>query len=670
MKDFLTHLNEEQYEAATTLYGPLFIIAGAGTGKTNTLAARVANMIDEGIAPQSILLLTFTNKAAKEMKSRIMKWVGDAGKDITACTFHSFCSMFLHRHANILSLKNDFTILDGPDAGEAMGIVRGEFFESQKKLGIEYSRRDFPDKATCLQIHSNAINNNMNVAEVADMMGYRMYIAEIKEIDRQYGIYKKERSMLDYDDLLVFTKIILERVETIREKIGEQYQFVAADEYQDTNFLQDEILRLICKDHQNLAVVGDDNQSIYKFRGARIENILTFEKRYPNCKKIILHQNYRSSQEVLDLANTVMEHAQEGIPKTLHGQFSLEQPHLVLTQNEYKQNLFIFDTIEKHRQNGVPLSEMAVIVRSARQTYGLENLLNQNNIPFEKFGGIKFMEKPIVRDILAFLRLTVNPKDELALHRVLKLYPGIGTKFSSNITKEVINCGLEALNVVYPKHKFRVYLLELYDTLKMLEQKPIFEQLEFLFDDYYTKTVERNIDLSKMDEDKKITAQKELCCGVQDAKALYDMANGYRRTDKFLEDLMLDSNQNSENTDKLNLTTIHSAKGLEYEVVFMMDMIDGITPRIKNENDMDTEEQEQEEAEELRCIYVALTRAKKYLYLIAPEAYEANKQPMFQNQLSRFINYDDVIKSMQTKASWIQINKMRKKYNAWDWFNF
>ena len=670
MKNFLTNLNKEQYEAATTLYGPLFIIAGAGTGKTNTLAARVANMIDEGIEPQSILLLTFTNKAAKEMKSRIMKWVGDAGKDITACTFHSFCSMFLHRHAGILSLKNDFTILDGPDASEAMGIVSGEFFETQKKLGIEYSRKDFPDKATCLQIHSNAINNNLSIAEVANMMGYRMYVAEIKEIDKQYGIYKKERSMLDYDDLLVFTKTILEKVETIREKVGQQYQFVAADEYQDTNFLQDEILRLICKDHKNLAVVGDDNQSIYKFRGARIENILTFEKRYPNCKKIILHQNYRSSQEILDLANTVMEHAQEGIPKTLHGQFSYKRPFLILPQNEYKQNLFIIDTIEQHKQNGVPLNEMAVIVRSARQTYGLENLLNQRNIPFEKFGGLKFMEKAIVRDILAFLRLTVNKKDELALHRVLKLYPGIGTKFSSNITKEVLECGLDALKVVYLKHKFRPYLLELYSTLTDLEQRPVGEQLEFLIENYYPKTVERNIELSKMDEDKKITAQKELCSGVQDAKALYEMAKGYRRTEKFIEDIVLDSNQNSENEDKLNLTTIHSAKGLEYEVVFMMDMIDGITPRIKNEEDMDAEEQEKEEAEELRCVYVALTRAKKYLYLIAPEAYEMPMHSTFQNQFSRFINHDDIIKCMQSNASWVQINKMRKSYNTWDWFTF
>ncbi len=499
MKDFLSHLNKEQYEAATTIDGTLLIIAGAGSGKTMTLVSRIANMIDEGIDPSSILLLTFTNKAAKEMKDRIARNIGPSAADVTASTFHSFCAAFLRKHAKLISIDNNFTIIDGPDATEAMALARDEFIAEQKKKGIEYTK-DFPTKKVLIAIYSHSINNCVALKDIIVGSDYELYYNEIKAILDKYVLYKHKHSMMDYDDLLLHTNTILETNEAVRCNMGEKYKYVCSDEYQDTNLLQDKILDLICRDHHNLAVVGDENQSIYKFRGAKIENILTFSKRHPGCKTIILNRNYRSSQEILDLSNAIMEYAIEGTPKTLIGQFNGSRPHLVVTEDNNDENNRIIREIKKHHSRGTPLKEMAVIIRSSSQSYGLENLLNRNEIPYNKFGGLKFLEKVIVRDILSFLRIIANEKDEIALYRILQLYPGIGKGYSSKITSAVAVKGLSVLTTLYPKTRFHQYLVELYNALESIKDKNVMEQLGYLLEDYYPKTAERSIRLSKSAE--------------------------------------------------------------------------------------------------------------------------------------------------------------------------
>jgi len=635
MKEFLKHLNKEQYEAATTINGPLLIIAGAGSGKTTTLISRIANMIDEGIDPSSILLLTFTNKAAQEMKERIEKNIGIAASDVTASTFHSFCAMFLRKYIGVLAINNNFTIIDNADATEAMGIVRDDFIDEKKKNKTEYDPTKFPAKKEIIEIYSKSINNCEDLKNIVCETSYLGYFNEIKEIIDKYVKYKKEHLLLDYDDLLLYTQTILKNYPTIKLAMSNQYKYVCCDEYQDTNVLQDNILSLICEEHHNLAVVGDDNQSIYKFRGAKIENILSFESRYPECKSIILNQNYRSSQEILDLSNAVMKYAYEGIPKTLYGQFNGPKPSCVVTETNRDESFRILNEIERLHSEGVPYKEIAIIERGSSQSYELETMLTKNRIPFNKYGGIKFFERNTVRDIICFLRILVNEKDEIALYRILQLYPGIGKSYSSKITEIVSENGIDAIDTVFHKHSFHRYLRELHYNLLKLKNMNLKDQLDYLINDYYLKTATRNIELSKTTEGKKLELRKKLTTDINEASELSSLAENYDSTKKFLEDMVLESTVKKSEYDAINITTIHSAKGLEYDVVFIMDAIEHFTPKCERGST--------EESEELRCLYVALTRARKKLYVFVPKARVSPPYMTRECQLSRFLDYDDVL---------------------------
>lgn len=661
MKQFLSHLNAEQYNAATHINGPMLIIAGAGSGKTLTLVSRVSNMISEGIDPKSILLLTFTNKAAKEMKYRINKFVGEGSNGVTACTFHSFCAQFLRKHAHVIGISNNYSIIDGQDVGEAISIVREKFMSEKRKLGLYYKVdfADFPNKKKIASIYSLSINDCIPLSQAVSKFGYDMYAAEIKEIVQMYINYKRDRSLFDYDDLLLYTKKILERYEDIRKKTGEKYKYVCCDEYQDTNVIQDKILSLLVHDHNNLTVVGDDNQSIYSFRGAKIENILSFEDRYENCKRVVLHENYRSSQEILDAANNIMAYAKEGIRKELHAQFYADLPELIITKNDAEENEKLLELIKAHHTSGgTSFRDMAVIIRNSAQSYGLETLLNKNNIPFNKFGGLKFLEKSVIKDILSFLRLLVNDKDELALHRILKLFPGIGNGYSNRITESVMSGGLNSLNEICSRNYFSTHLIDLYKNINILSKIDIQSQLKHIIETYYPKIATNSIDASKVSDNDKLEMKKKLKEDLDEAKALYKMAEDYKLTKDFLEDLSLDSTSNKNNEDKLNITTIHSAKGLEYDVVFIMDCIEEITPRC----DLGSKE----ENEELRCFYVAITRAKNKLYLFAPSAHHTQPYVVFDGTLSRFIDKDDILNKFAYNVSREELSRLRGYNNFWD----
>ena len=384
-------------------------------------------------------------------------------------------------------------------------------------------------------------------------------------------------------------------------------------------------------------MVGDDNQSIYAFRYANIANILGFETRYPDCKTIVLDTNYRSSQEILDFVHAMMCYATEGKEKWLNGLCHGKKPQLIITDDSYEEADFI---VRKIKEMQCPLKEMAVICRSAAQSYVLESKLNMYDIPYEKFGGIKFMEKPTVKDVLAFLRVSVNEKDEIAWFRLLQLYPGIGKTFAQRMATLLLEEDFSAVGKKYGKRQFYPYVEELWQTIKDIKELSLKAGLQFVLQTYYPKVKERQIELSDRKDSEKSELYHSLKQNLKDAEMLQTMAEKYRSTNSFLNDLTLDATvDKSDNKDKLNVTTIHSAKGLEYEVVFLMDCIEGVTPKC--------EEGDKEDAEELRCMYVAATRAKKELYLMIPRYYSMKG---IRGYISHFINKEYILEKTEANV--------------------
>ena len=641
MSNYLSKLNTEQRLAVKTIDGPLLIVAGAGTGKTTVLVNRCAYMLDKDINPKSILLLTFTNKAAKEMQERIKKSIGFKAEDITATTFHSFCASLMRQYAKFFELKNDFLILDSTDANDAISICRQEFIENAKKENKLYNLKEFPSAKHIQNIYEMSINNSDTIKNTINnsFISLNNYFEEITFIIAKYKDYKKEHNLLDYNDLLYYSEKLLNLNEGLRKYLDEKYKYIMCDEYQDTNTIQNNILSLLAKDYNNLAVVGDDNQSIYAFRCANIQNILEFESKF-NAKKIILKENYRSTQEILDFSNCVMKHAIEGITKELHGQFHGLRPKLVSLPDTYHQNAYIIKKINKKHLQGVPYKNMAVICRGAAQTYMLELELNKSNIPYEKFGGIKFFEKSAIKDIIAYVKVASNFKDELSWFRILQLYPGIGKGYANKISKSISQNGISILDSLYAKRKFAPYLHEIKTLIQKLSEAPLNQQIKYLVNNYYFKIRKRIIDNSETDDVTKSDNFRKMNIELQETKVLVELAKEYEDTIKFLNDIILDAASPKKDGDYLNITTIHSAKGLEYDIVFMPDIIEEITPKCPKGHPDDPEE--------LRCFYVAITRAKKELYLFTPD-FSTSTYKRICGVNSHFINYDDVLKTLSNE---------------------
>lgn len=645
----MAQLNEAQRKASTSIDGYRMIYAGAGTGKTFTITARVAYMLKQGIQPSEILLLTFTNKAAKEMKERIIKMIGEEATGITACTFHSFCAFFLRRNANLLSLSPNYTILDSGDSIDAISIAKQEFLNEQKQAGNEYNLKDFPTSKSIAQVYEAAVNNCVSQKTVINTKSeWYLYQMEILDILEHYKNYKKEKDLLDYEDLLYLTERLLSENESLRARMDAKYRYISCDEYQDTNTIQDRILNAMSRDYPNLCVVGDDNQSIYAFRYADIRNILNFESEHPGCESVILDTNYRSSQEILDTANAMMEHAVEGKEKWLKGLFHGEKPKAIVVDNTYDEADYI---LEKIRNRTCELKDIAVICRSAAQSYILESRLTAMGIPYEKFGGLKFMERPTVKNILSFLRLCVNEKDELSYYRLLQLYPGIGKTYAQKLAGMLSREGFEKAKITYKKRTFAPYLAELEEELALLKTKKLAEQLEELLGRYYKQTVERQIAMMKTSDGKKSELYAALHNNLRDADTLRVIAQPYRTTSRFLADMVLDAVVEKENKDKLNITTIHSAKGLEYHTVFVMDCIEGVTPSCA--------ENSEEDSEELRCMYVAITRAKKELYLMVPRFYNMKN---IQGKLTHFLNHENVLETLSCNIPIQELENLAPKF--------
>ena len=607
----LDRLNPEQLEAVKHIDGPMLVLACAGSGKTMTMTTRTAYMISQGISPENILMLTFTNKAANEMKERMIKMLdGDEGNKVTACTFHSFCALMLRRYGEAAGISSNFTILSPGDDEDIIAIVKSE----QDKT--RYKGRGFPPNSSVCGIVSMAVNKNLGISEVMRDGKYVAFTNEVIELGKLAGAYRKNHNMLNYDDILVrFVDLLGDRPD-IAEKIARSYQYIMVDEYQDTNPLQEAILLELFKYTKNIAVVGDDMQSLYGFRGAVVDNIIHFPDKFDGCKTVTLVRNYRSNQEILDLGNKVCEWATEGIPKNLIGTHHAKRlPMVISTENQHKEAEYVVELIRRLHADGIPYSDICVVERNSFSSASTEVMLNKLGIEFEKYGGAKFTDLAHVKDILAYLKIMINPHDEIAWFRVLQVHRGIGNVYARRISEKCRLKGFDALlDKAYAKKQYGPELVKLHDQLQSCEGQPLTEMLK-RFIDFYYDTHDKNIDAMVTDEGSRTMYKMENNAHKNELFKLLEMAEAYRSVSAFLDDLLLDNAKKSDDNegDKLVISTIHSVKGLEYDTVIMLDCVDGIFPNAD-------EEGSKEDNEELRCFYVAVTRAKNRLYLMCPRS--------------------------------------------------
>lgn len=602
-------LNKFQYEAVMHDKGPALLLAGAGTGKTRTLIYRVAHLIESGVSPESILLLTFTNKAANEMKERAEKMLKEKC-GITACTYHSFCVKMLRFYGKMAGISPDFTIISGPDEADIIDIIKSELnFQKLKNM---------PSASVFASMLSTCVNKRLTLEELLKEQKYwrfRQNERKLLLLREETKKYKEEHNLFNYDDILLKFDQMLTDYSNIARRIEDTYRYIMVDEYQDTNTLQDSIIRKIRTKNTNLMVVGDDMQSIYKFRGADVQNILSFPKRYTDCKVIYLTENYRSSQEILNLANHVMTNATEGYQKNLRAQFSSQELPKVYSVNDTKTEAeFVLNRIKAKHAEGIPYNDICVLYRNSFQSYELEVLLNKARLDFEKYGGIRFLDRAHIKDILAFLKIYSNPHDQLSWFRILQLHIGVGKVYAKNISEKCLENGPEYLiNECHSRRKYRVYLKKLYEEIMSWEGKDFLQILNSCCA-YYTAVREETIQNQKVDSESiREESLQEFKKDKEDIEILVNMAKDYDSVLDFLDAMTLDAAKSKENAeDKLILSTIHSVKGLEFDTIILLDCVDDILPSTMYIGSP-------EDNEDVRCMYVAVTRAKNTLYMIVPK---------------------------------------------------
>ena len=602
-------LNKFQYEAVMHDKGPALLLAGAGTGKTRTLIYRVAHLIESGVSPESILLLTFTNKAANEMKERAEKMLKEKC-GITACTYHSFCVKMLRFYGKMAGISPDFTIISGPDEADIIDLVKSELnFQKLKNM---------PSASVFASMLSTCVNKRLTLEELLKEQKYwrfRQNERKLLLLREETKKYKEEHNLFNYDDILLKFDQMLTDYSNIARRIEDTYRYIMVDEYQDTNTLQDSIIRKIRTKNTNLMVVGDDMQSIYKFRGADVQNILSFPKRYTDCKVIYLTENYRSSQEILNLANHVMTNATEGYQKNLRAQFSSQELPKVYGVNDTKTEAeFVLNRIKAKHAEGIPYNDICVLYRNSFQSYELEVLLNKAGLDFEKYGGIRFLDRAHIKDILAFLKIYSNPHDQLSWFRILQLHIGVGKVYAKNISEKCLENGPEYLiNECHSRRKYGVYLKKLYEEIMSWEGKDFLQILNSCCA-YYTAVREETIKNQKVDsESTREESLQDLKKDKEDIEILVNMAKDYESVLDFLDAMTLDAAKSKENAeDKLILSTIHSVKGLEFDTIILLDCVDDILPSTMYIGSP-------EDNEDVRCMYVAVTRAKNTLYMIVPK---------------------------------------------------
>lgn len=603
--DFRNELNDAQYQAATAIEGALLIIAGAGTGKTRTLVYRVAHLIDQGVDPRSILLLTFTRRAAEEMLRRASLLIDGRCDQVAGGTFHSFANFVLRINGRHIGLDPSFTIMDRTDSEDVIQLIRTD-------MGLNAKDKRFPRKQTVAEIFSMSLNKQTRLGDLLELEYPHLIDVnyELAELYDRYVEYKQTKSLLDYDDLLTRLRDLLADHEQVRNRLSGIYRFIMVDEYQDTNHLQAEIVRLLAATHDNVAVVGDEAQSIYSFRGANFRNIMDFPKQFPGARIIKLEENYRSTQPILNLTNEIIQRAKEGYEKRLFTTKSAGgRPKLVQAGSEQLQSQFVCQKILELREEGVPLWDIAVLFRSSFHSFDLEIELARHNIPFVKRGGFQFMETAHIKDLLAHMRIIANPKDAISWNRVLLLLEGVGPGASQKIIKWLLEGGNAADRLrSYPaRGKVAHGLRTLAQVLEEAAQAELpAEQAQYLMQ-YYVPILKQHYpdDYPKR---------------LRDMEHFQGMTDRYRSLERLLSDMALEPPNDSiagvlavdPDEGPLVLSTIHSAKGLEFHSVFIIWALEGRFPSFYNINSIEELE------EERRLLYVAATRAKQNLFISYP----------------------------------------------------
>jgi DNA helicase-2/ATP-dependent DNA helicase PcrA len=598
-------LNPAQFEAASAIDGEYLIIAGAGTGKTRTLVYRVARLVELGFDPKSILLLTFTRKAATEMMNRATILLDNRCSKILGGTFHSFANLTLRKYYKAVKLDSSFTILDQGDSEDVINLIRSQ-------AGFISKEKRFPNKQTLNKVFSLSVNTARSVEDIIEE-SYPHFLDDLDkiiDIQKIYTDYKRKNNLLDYDDLLIYLKDFLNDLSPSAKSLLSNIKFVMVDEYQDTNKLQADIVVGLTQLNKNIMVVGDDSQSIYSFRGANFKNIIEFPILFPNTKIIKLEENYRSVQPVLDFTNKIIEGAIEKYEKHLYTRRTGgELPSIVATSTENLQSKFIIDKILDLREEGVPLKDIAVLFRSSFFSFDLEIELNKANIPFQKFGGMKFIETAHIKDVLAFLRIAANPKDIVSWYRVLLLHEGVGPRTAQKILDELATARLtiRANPDAQTSFRYNDTIANLFQLLYQLhtQQGLPSEKAQLVIDYYYPIFKDKFDDFNKRKKDLDI---------------FLNITENYKSLDSLLADMaiepIIDSVIDIEATDReeeyVTLSTIHSAKGLEWHSVFIIHAVEGFFPSSRSVENLDTLE------EERRLMYVAATRAKQNLFVTYP----------------------------------------------------
>jgi DNA helicase-2/ATP-dependent DNA helicase PcrA len=627
--DYAGELNPTQYEAATTLEGPVLVIAGAGSGKTRTLVYRVARLVESGTNPGHILLLTFTRRAAEEMLRRASALGGASCERVAGGTFHSFANNVLRRAARRVGLEPNFTILDRADAEDVLNLLRS-------RAGLDRKDRRFPRKSAILEIVSMAVNRSTTVPALVEESYTHLYdhLEDLLRLADGYARYKREKNLVDYDDLLVLLRNLVRDDSELAAQLSRTYRYIMVDEYQDTNLLQAEIVRGLAATHDNVMAVGDDSQSIYSFRGASFRNIMEFPRLFPGTRIIKLEDNYRSTAHILGLANAIIDRAAEKYTKVLRTQKAVgEAPLLAQCTDEQAQSRFVCQRILELREEGVPLDEIAVLFRSSFHSFDLELELGRHDIPFVKRGGFKFIETAHVKDVLAHLRVIANPRDAVSWHRILLLLDGLGPRTADDIFTQLASAESLAEATArlraYPRRG--AYSKDLGRLTTLLEEVaaddvPPGEKVARVVG-FYAPML-RNIHREDFPKREK------------DLEHFTTIAGRYRSLAALLSDMALEPPADSvgdvlaaDRVDDglLTLSTIHSAKGLEWHTVFVIWLVDGRFPSYHNLHDGEEVE------EERRLLYVAVTRAKEHLYLSYPIDIYDRSTGMVLGQPSRFV---------------------------------
>jgi DNA helicase-2/ATP-dependent DNA helicase PcrA len=603
--DYRKELNQAQYDAVMAIEGPLLVIAGAGTGKTRTLVHRVAHLIEIGVDPRSILLMTFTRRASEEMLRRASLLIDSRCDNVAGGTFHSFANMVLREFGRRIDLLPQFTIMDRPDSEDVIQLLRAE-------MGLNSKERRFPRKQTVGEIFSMALNKQTTISDLIEREYPHLFdsLDDLLKLYERYVNYKNQRGLLDYDDLLIKLRDLLETQEDVRNRLSDRFRFILVDEYQDTNRLQARIIRLLASTHDNVMVVGDDAQSIYSFRGANFRNIMDFPKDFPGAKVLYLEENYRSVQPILNLTNEIISRAQERYDKNLYTRkLEGDSPLLVKAESEQMQSRFICQRVLELREEGVPLWDIAVLFRSSFHSFDLEMELTRHNIPFIKRGGFQFMETAHIKDLLAHLRVLSNPQDAISWGRILMLLEGVGSQLCQKIVSYILEGShpWSRLRGFETKGKAAHAVKTLAQVLEgCTENARPAEMTQYLMQ-YYAPILKQ-----KHPED----YPKRM----KDLEHFQGMTERYRSLERLLSDMALEPPNDSvdgvlavdPDEGPLVLSTIHSAKGLEWHTVFIIWALEGRFPSYYNINT------HEELEEERRLLYVAATRAKQNLYITYP----------------------------------------------------